>query len=126
MNYPFKIKSPLVESSSSASVRVSKLLGRDGELKARDPRLPFLGAADLADGGVVLLAVALGAVPRELHGETEVDDDTGAVRLHQDVAAVQVPVGDGGLVEVWGRGGERRERREGGETLRCYSSFAFF
>lgn len=46
-------------------------------------------------------------VPRQLHGQAEVDDDARVVRLDEDVPAVQVPVGNRWLVQVCGRG-ERR------------------
>lgn len=54
-------------------------------------------------------------VPRQLHGQAKINDDTRAVGLDQDIPAVQVPVGNGWLVQICG------EKREGN----CFVFFPF-
>lgn len=63
----------------------------------------FLGRclkAHLAYGSVFVLSVARRPVPRQLHGQAEINDDTRAVRFDQNVATVQVSVGNRRLVQV--------------------------
>ena len=50
-------------------------------------RLP---QSHLADGGVLFLSVARRSVPRQLHGQAEVNDGTRAVGLDQNVSTIQV------------------------------------
>ena len=49
---------------------------------------------------VFLLTVTRRPVSSQLHGQAEIDDDAYAVHFHQDIAAVQVPVGNRWLVQV--------------------------
>lgn len=46
-------------------------------------------------------------VSRQFHGQAKINDDTCAVSLHQNISAVQIPVRNGGLVQVWMEGGRR-------------------
>lgn len=49
-------------------------------------------------------------VSRQFHGQAKINDDTCAVSLHQNISAVQIPVRNGGLVQVWMEGGEGGEK----------------
>lgn len=50
----------------------------------------------------------------QLHGQAEIDDDTCAVSLDQNISAVQIPVRNGGLVQVWM---EEKEGEGSGERI---------
>lgn len=62
----------------------------------------MLGAdwTHLTDGGVLLFPGSCQPVSCELHGQAKVTDHTGAIILHQDIAAIQVPMGHCRLVGV--------------------------
>lgn len=68
----------------------------------------------LTDGSVFLLPVSRWPVPSQLHGQAEINDDTRAFSLDNNIPAVQVPVGDGRLVRVLEAGGEKRIRTTAG------------
>lgn len=71
----------------------------------------FLPNTHLTYSSVFLLAVTGRPVSGQLHGQAEIDDDTRAVSLDEDIAAVQVPVGHRGLVQVWMEEGGEGEKR---------------
>lgn len=48
----------------------------------------------------------------QLHGQAEIDDDTRAVSLDENIPAVQVPVGHRGLVQVLKEMGKNEEDQE--------------